>query len=107
MACTGAAGEACGGPDRLSIYVRTSAAPPQSSAIVIDAGDDWVWTARGCYSDLTYARILSQGVNVQGGGQNNSAQSCTTECGRQNFKYSGLEYGAECYVSPAVLLLSL
>lgn len=96
MACSGAAGEACGGPDRLSVYERTSSPPAQSSATVIEDGTEFVWAARGCYSDLTYARILGQAVAVQGGGQNNSAQSCTTACRKQNFKYAGTEYAAEC-----------
>lgn len=96
MACSGAPGEACGGPDRISVYERSATAPAQSSAPVIEDGTDHVWTARGCYSDLTYARILSQAVGVQGGGQNNSAQSCTAECRKQDFKFSGTEYGAEC-----------
>lgn len=102
MACSGAPGEACGGPNRLSLYERTAAPPAQSSGIVIDDGSGWEWVARGCYSDLTYARILSLGVAVQGGGQNNSAQSCTAECKRQNFAFAGTEYAAECYVSSKV-----
>jgi hypothetical protein len=96
MACAGAPGEACGGPDRLSLYERTSTAPAQSSAVIIDDGAEWVWLSRGCYSDLTYARILANGVSVQGGGNNNSAQSCTTECQRQNYQFAGTEYAAEC-----------
>lgn len=99
MACAGAPGEACGGADRLSLYERTSAPPAQSSAKVIEDGSDFVWTALGCYSDLTYARILSQGVTVHGGGQNNSAASCTVECKRQDYIYAGTEYAGECFVS--------
>jgi hypothetical protein len=103
MACNGAPGEACGGSDRISLYERTAAPPAQSSAIEIDDGTDWVWIARGCYSDVPWMRILSQGVNVQGGGQNNSAQSCTAECRKQNFQYAGTEYAAECFVSSLTL----
>lgn len=96
MACSGAPGEACGGPNRLSVYERNSTAPAQSSAVIIDDGAERVWLSRGCYSDLTYARILANGVSVQGGGSNNSAQSCTTECQRQNYQFAGTEYAAEC-----------
>jgi hypothetical protein len=96
MACSGAPSEACGGPDRLSLYERTSTSPAQSSAVIIDDGAEWVWLSRGCYSDLTYARILANGVGVQGGSSNNSAQSCTTECQRQNYQFAGTEYAAEC-----------
>src|SRR5690242_5677095 len=100
MVCNGAPGEACGGPDRLSLYERAATPPAQSSATGIEDGADHIWTSRGCYSDLTYARILAQSVGVQGGAQNNSAQSCTTECRRQNFRYAGTEYGQECSFSP-------
>ncbi|KAJ8111688.1 hypothetical protein OPT61_g5771 [Boeremia exigua] len=96
MACSGAPGEACGGPNRLSVYERT-ATPPAPSAPVVDDGSAYIWVALGCYSDLTYARILSQAVGVQGGGQNNTAQSCTDECRKQNFQYAGTEYSSECY----------
>lgn len=97
MACSGASSEACGGPNRLSVYERSGPPPAQSSApVIIDNGTNFVWFGRGCYSDSTGARILSQGVTPQGGGQNNSAQSCTDECGRRNFTYAGTEYGAEC-----------
>lgn len=96
MACSGAPGEACGGPDRLSVYERSATPPAQSSSLGIEDGSDHIWIARGCYSDLTYARILAQSVGVQGGGQNNSALSCTAECRRQNFRYAGTEYAQEC-----------
>ncbi|KAF3007823.1 hypothetical protein E8E13_010601 [Curvularia kusanoi] len=96
MACSGASGEACGGPNRLSIYNRTTPAQP-SAAVIIEDGTDHVWIGRGCYSDSTSARILSLGVAPQGGNQNNSAQSCTAECKRRSFTYAGTEYGAECY----------
>lgn len=102
MACAGAPGEACGGPDRISLYEGTISPPAQSSPIVIDDGIDGTWNALGCYSDLPWARILSRSVNVQGGPANNSARSCTTECGRQNFQYAGTEYAGECYVSLSI-----
>lgn len=92
MAYSGASNETCGGPNRLSVYARSG--PP--SVAVINDGSDHEWIARGCFDDLTYARILSQGVTVQGGGQNNSAQSCAIQCRQQRFKYAGTEYASEC-----------
>lgn len=102
MACAGAPGEACGGAGRLSLYEGTIPPPAQSSAVVLDDGGNGIWTALGCYTDLPWARILSQSATVQGGQANNSAQSCTAECGRQKFQYAGTEYAGECYVSPLI-----
>ena len=102
MACAGTPGEACGGAGRLSLYERIAPPPAQSSIVMLDDGVDGVWTALGCYSDLPWARVLSQNANVQGGQSNNSAQSCTAECGRQKFQYAGTEYAAECFVSLSI-----
>jgi len=89
MPCAGAPGEACGGPNRLSVYEKAATpggnAPPASGP----SG----WGPLGCYSDSVAARILPTVGIVAGGAANMSAASCTTACAASNFKYAGTEYG--------------
>jgi len=100
MACSGAAGEACGGPDRLSIYATTGSTSGGGMALI--PGKTGNWTSLGCYSDAGGARILSTGVAPVGGAANNSAQSCIAACEVNKFKYAGTEYSAECFVSSCI-----
>ncbi|KAF9693906.1 hypothetical protein EKO04_008402 [Ascochyta lentis] len=46
IACAGTLDEACGGPDRLSLYERTAAPPARSSTIGNDDGMDIIVTPR-------------------------------------------------------------
>jgi hypothetical protein len=97
MACAGTPSEACGGPDRLSIYQRsTSTSGGDTPDIVGRTGN---WTSLGCYSDAGGARALANGVAPLGGGQNNSAESCIATCEISRYKFAGTEYGQECFVS--------
>jgi hypothetical protein len=100
MACSGNATEACGGPDRLSIY--STAGQNGGGSTLLIPGKTGNWTSLGCYSDAGGARILSTGVAPLGGAQNNSAEACIAACETSNFKYAGTEYSAECYVSDYV-----
>lgn len=39
MACLGNSAQTCGGPDRLQVYLDTSAPPPDTSACVLTGGE--------------------------------------------------------------------
>jgi hypothetical protein len=93
MPCSGAPGEACGGPNRLSVYEKAATPGGGTPAPSGPSG----WGSLGCYSDSVAARILPTGVGVAGGASNNSAASCTAACAASNFKYAGTEYGGECF----------
>lgn len=96
MECGGAAGEACGGPNRLSVYEKAATSASGGPAASDEPGN---WGSLGCYSDSVGARILSVGVIVNGGPSNMSAASCTDACQAGNYKYAGTEYSGECFVS--------
>ncbi|KAF2864815.1 glyoxal oxidase N-terminus-domain-containing protein [Massariosphaeria phaeospora] len=101
MECSGAPGEACGGPGRLSVYQKDpvtggGGTPPAPSA---PEG----WGARGCYSDNGGARILNVIGTVEGGPSKMSPETCTAGCKNGDFKYAGVEYGGECFCGNELL----
>lgn len=105
MSCAGTATEACGGPNRLSVYERPASTGSSSSLVLV--GTTGNWSRIGCYSDSTGARLLAVGMAVQGGASNMSAESCITACDANKYKYAGTEYASECYVSLILLLFGV
>ncbi|PSN72640.1 WSC-domain-containing protein [Corynespora cassiicola Philippines] len=97
MACAGEAGEACGGPNRLSIYERaaTSGGGEPTGPVTEEGPGDW--GSMGCYTDSVGARILSVVGIVEGGAAAMSPKTCTDACANGNYKYAGVEYAGECY----------
>jgi hypothetical protein len=93
MPCSGAAGEACGGSNRLSVYQKAASVGGNPPAPAAPSG----WGSLGCYSDSVGARILSEVGVVNGGPANMSAASCTDACSALNYKYAGTEHGGECF----------
>lgn len=89
MPCSGNSSQACGGPNRLSIYsdLPTTALPVDTPPQAVAA---WgAWTLQGCYSDNVGARSL--GVPAPGG----SVEKCAASCA--GYALFGVEYGGECY----------
>lgn len=112
MACSGAPGEACGGPNRLSLYERAAASSSQSSASTSTAataasilvstssinpaatsGTKLGWSYEGCYVDGPGPRTLPNGVGVQGG---MTRQKCLDACQAGGYVLAGTEYAGEC-----------
>lgn len=93
MACTGAAGEACGGSNRISIYEKTATAGGTPKQAASPTG----WGSLGCYSDSVGARILSDNGIVDGGPSAMTPKACTDACKKGDFKYAGVEYSGECF----------
>ncbi|KAG4439545.1 hypothetical protein IFR05_004985 [Cadophora sp. M221] len=76
MACPGNSAEICGGGGRLSVYQVTP-----------------TWQSVGCYTDSTTARTLSATYNIAG----NTQEKCQAACQAGGFKYSGTEFGSQCF----------
>ncbi len=53
------------------------------------------WTALGCYEDSTTARSLS--LLAYKGQANSTVGVCQTACKQRGYRFSGVEYGSECY----------
>lgn len=77
MACSGNAGEVCGGPNRLNAYA---------------AGPAWVQL--GCYSDQPYQRTLANDMQMTG---TLTVEICLASCGTAGYTLAGVEYGQECH----------
>ncbi|KAK5990459.1 WSC domain-containing protein [Cladobotryum mycophilum] len=88
--CGGNATEACGGPNRLTLYTTTQISGPQ-----VNPGPDG-WVSQGCYTEGTTGRALTTGLNSVPGNQMTVAK-CTAGCKAGGFNYAGVEYGGECY----------
>ena len=81
-ACAGNATEICGGPNRLSLFALV----PQ-------------WQVMGCYTDATLTRTLNSSINLAG----TTIETCQSACGGAGFKYSGVEFGAQCFCGNAIM----
>lgn len=90
MPCNGDGRELCGGGNRLNVYSHT--VPTQVPSV----GD---WTLKGCYSDAVSNRALPVRPSVDGG---MTVEKCTDKCFSLGYKFSGVEYGSECYCSSEI-----
>ncbi|KAJ3775846.1 hypothetical protein FB446DRAFT_723514 [Lentinula raphanica] len=95
MGCAGNATEACGGPNRLSVYTEldnVTALPVPTVQTTNLTGD---WTYAGCYTDnaagvrtLPWQLILTL---------NNSANACTSQCSAFGYTAAGMEFSDQCF----------
>lgn len=84
MPCAGAAGEACGGPQRISVYESSISNRPGTNPGVEG------FPSLGCWSDAVSTRALSVWGVVEGG---LTVAKCAAACASQGFGLSGVEYG--------------
>jgi hypothetical protein len=124
MACSGAPGEACGGPDRLSLYQRASTAPLQSSAVVIEnRADSSILAVSADATNTAFLLANStssatptpsskvgwsyEGCYVDGPGPRSlpngvgvqdgmTNQKCRDACQARGYVLAGTEYAGEC-----------
>ncbi|KAI4258413.1 MAG: hypothetical protein L6R42_005121 [Xanthoria sp. 1 TBL-2021] len=115
MACSGNAGQLCGGPNRLNFYRKGQSATTSStvtsttsgasqtgiststSASSTATGPSAVQTAgsfayQGCYSEGTNGRALSGTLTAS---DTMTVEKCAAFC--QGYAYMGVEYTSECY----------
>lgn len=98
MACSGAPGESCGGPNRLSVYNSGQTTP---SGPVTNPGPPG-WISRGCYTDTIALRTLPTFMPTPGGVGAATVALCTSACYGSNFVLAGVEYGGECFCANAI-----
>jgi hypothetical protein len=80
--CAGNVAEICGGSNRLSIYTVTP-----------------IWQSMGCWTDATLSRTLNTTLSVSG----NTIDKCQATCNANGFKYSGTEFGSQCFCGNAIM----
>jgi hypothetical protein len=94
MACTGNSSEACGGPNRLTLFysgVNTTVTGP-----VVNPGPPG-WKSLGCYNDTVGMRTLPVNPQTAGGQSVMTIALCTSACQQGGYNISGAEYAGECY----------
>lgn len=87
MLCAGSQTEYCGGPNRLNLYLNSTA-----PALPIVNPPIANFTYQGCYTDSVTARVLS---DQWSSGADMTVEKCAQTC--EAYTYFGTEYGAECY----------
>ncbi|KAI0843136.1 putative glyoxal oxidase [Hypoxylon sp. FL0890] len=87
--CSGNTTEACGGPNRLTLFFNPYATGPQPNVGIAN------WTHIGCYSEGITGRGLTYGAAIPSAQMN--AANCTAACSAAGYILAGTEYGGECY----------
>ncbi|KAH9946755.1 hypothetical protein B0H21DRAFT_388973 [Amylocystis lapponica] len=94
MGCGGNATEACGGPNRLSVYTSTENVTAYPVPTVLNTSLPGQWQYYGCLQEpgadrtLTYQNIWTD---------NNTVEACLNQCALYGYPVAGLEYGDECW----------
>ncbi|KIY43224.1 copper radical oxidase [Fistulina hepatica ATCC 64428] len=94
MACGGNATEACGGPDRISVYTATGNVTiyPVPTAQNTSLPGEWVY--QGCLREPGADRVFPyQIINTD----NNTADACLNQCAAYGYPAAGMEYSDECW----------
>jgi len=100
MTCNGNSSEFCGGPNRLNVYDRSSAATVTLSSTATSTSataEPTVingWTSVGCYTDAVGARTLAVAQFLAGA---MTVDACTSACAAGGYSLAGVEYGGECF----------
>ncbi|TFK38505.1 hypothetical protein BDQ12DRAFT_723345 [Crucibulum laeve] len=94
MGCAGNATQACGGPNRLSVYTSTGnvTALPVPTPLQINLPGQWVY--KGCLREPEGHQFFSNKIVWTG---NNTALACMNQCAAFGYPASGVEFGEECY----------
>ncbi|PTB46771.1 uncharacterized protein TrAFT101_003787 [Trichoderma asperellum] len=88
--CGGNSTQACGGPDRLTLYKSSKVTGPE-----VNPGPNG-WVSQGCYAEGTTGRALTYQLGSVANAQMTVA-ACTSGCKAAGYTFAGVEYGGECY----------
>ncbi|KAF5353807.1 hypothetical protein D9758_010585 [Tetrapyrgos nigripes] len=95
MACAGNSTEACGGPNRVSVYSTTKNITSLPIPVVQNTSLPGNWSYAGCFTDVAGGvRVLPWQIIWEG---NNTAEACMNQCAAFGYSASGVEFGQECY----------
>jgi glucan endo-1,3-alpha-glucosidase len=75
-------------------YIAPTGTPTPIAASALPTG----WSALGCHADSSTARALGGGSYTS---NNLTVGSCIASCAAKGMPYAGVEYGVECWCSPA------
>jgi hypothetical protein len=92
MGFIGSPSEACGGPNRLTVFSsgQTHTGP------TTNPGPEG-WTSLGCYTDSVAARTLSVRMDTAAGSAGMTVAQRASACHASGYGLAGVEYLGECY----------
>ncbi|THG96101.1 hypothetical protein EW026_g5677 [Hermanssonia centrifuga] len=94
MGCAGNATEACGGPNRLSIYTSTVNVTALPVPSILNTSLPGNWSYQGCLKEIDGGRVFpNQLINSTG----NTVEWCLNQCAAFGYPAGGMEFGDECY----------
>ncbi|KIJ67360.1 copper radical oxidase [Hydnomerulius pinastri MD-312] len=95
MACGGNATEACGGPNRLSVYTSAGNVTALPIPALQNTTIPGQWQYQGCLAEpATGSRIFPyEMVWIT----NNTVDACLNQCAAFGYPAAGLEYGQQCF----------
>ncbi|KAF9465644.1 copper radical oxidase [Collybia nuda] len=94
MGCGGNATEACGGPNRLSVYSSTGNVTALPIPIPLNTSLPGQWQYKGCFREPQGFRALPNEIEWPG---NNTALACMNQCAAFGYPVSGTEFGLQCF----------
>ncbi|KAH7925711.1 copper radical oxidase-like protein [Leucogyrophana mollusca] len=96
MACGGNAAEACGGPNRLSVYTSTGNITVLPIPTTQNTSLPGEWAYKGCLAEPGPGspRVLPYELDWT---TNTTVDACLTQCAAFGYPAAGLEYGQQCF----------
>lgn len=92
-ACAGNGAEACGGPNRMSVYANTTTVTALPVPVAQKDNLPGNWQYKGCMAEPGAVRIFPYKLQFV---QNNTAPNCLKQCSDYGYPAGGMEYGQEC-----------
>ncbi|KAL5480284.1 hypothetical protein ACEPAI_1554 [Sanghuangporus weigelae] len=94
MACGGGSTEACGGPNRMSIYSTSSNVTLLPVPVPQNTNLPGNWKYVGCLAEPGADRVFPYQIIFE---KNNSATNCLSLCSTYGYPAAGMEFGDECW----------
>lgn len=93
MGCSGKATEACGGPNRISLYSSTASVTAYPVPVAQTSALPGSWSYKGCLAEPGANKVWPYKLILQ---NNNSATNCLSLCSKYGYPAGGMEYSDEC-----------
>ncbi|KAI0294118.1 galactose oxidase [Multifurca ochricompacta] len=94
MGCGGNKTEACGGPNRLSVYTSTGSVTAFPVPTVQTTNLPGSWQYSRCLAEPGAVRVFPYQIILS---QNNTADNCLSLCSTFGYPAAGMEFGDECW----------
>ncbi|KAF8129080.1 copper radical oxidase-like protein [Boletus edulis] len=94
MACGGNSAEACGGPNRLSVYTSTGTVTALPVPTIQNTNLPGSWQYKGCLAESGGVRVFPYELDWT---NNNTVDACLNQCAAYGYPVAGLEFSNQCF----------